>query len=99
VAHESFPRFGDDATYSGQCVQSLLRRGNAESSLYIKHLKVNLVPAAGEQKAVQTGPKRRISRPNRGDWYRVTPKASGPRSQIARPEASPAGFCGSWRSR
>jgi hypothetical protein len=33
VAHESFPRFGDDATYSGQCVQSLLRRGNAESSL------------------------------------------------------------------
>jgi hypothetical protein len=42
---DSIPEFGVmTRLIEGQCVQSLLRRGNAKSSLDIKHLKLILVP-------------------------------------------------------
>jgi hypothetical protein len=45
VAHESNPRIGVmTRLIREQCVQNLLRRGNAKSSLFIKHLTRRLVP-------------------------------------------------------
>jgi hypothetical protein len=108
IAHESSsPICVMTRLIRGQCVQSLLRRGNTESSLWNQTFERIIGSRSGTailcgfsifHVACTHGRSAGLKMCRRGVGCFI-PKGSAPWSQTARPGAGPAGFCGFWRNR